>query len=246
VSGDAILQCIDLELGYDVPILHGVNFEIGRGEIVALLGASGSGKSTLLRSLCGLLRPLRGEVRMFGESLYDCPEDRRNALLRRMGFAFQADALFSSLTVEDNVALPLRELTSLPPAVIGEMVRMRLELVGIGELSQRVRAQMSGGQRKRASLARASILDPELILCDEPTAGLDPVVAAEIDDTLVQFRKVLGSTLVVVSHELASIRATADRAIMLAKGSVVADGTLEELTHSRHEAVHQFFHARAE
>jgi phospholipid/cholesterol/gamma-HCH transport system ATP-binding protein len=246
VSGDAILQCIDLELGYDVPILHGINFEIGRGEIVALLGASGSGKSTLLRSLCGLLRPLHGEVRMFGESLYDCPEDRRNDLLRRMGFAFQADALFSSLTVEDNVALPLRELTSLPPALIREMVRMRLELVGIGELAQRVRAQMSGGQRKRASLARASILDPELILCDEPTAGLDPVVAAEIDNTLVHFRKVLGSTIVVVSHELASIRATADRAIMLAKGSVVAEGTIEELAGSRHEAVHQFFHARAE
>ena len=105
---------------------------------------------------------------------------------------------------------------------------------------------MSGGQRKRAALARASILDPELIFADEPTAGLDPVVAADVDATLVQFQKTLGSTIVVVSHELASIRATADRAIMLAEGSVVADGTLEELTQSQHEAVHQFFHARAE
>ena len=241
---EPILQCIDVTIGYDRPILHDINIEIGRGEIVALLGASGCGKSTLLRTLCGLLPPLQGEVLLFGESLYDLRDERRNDLLRRVGFAFQADALFSSLTVEENVALPLCELTELPSPVIHEMVRMRLELVGIGELARRYRAQISGGQRKRAALARASILDPELIFCDEPTAGLDPVVAAEVDNTLVQFRDVLGSTIVVVSHELASIRATADRAIMLAEGSVVATGTIDELVHSTQEAVHQFFHAR--
>jgi phospholipid/cholesterol/gamma-HCH transport system ATP-binding protein len=192
-----------------------------------------------------LLPPLAGEVRLFGTSIYDVHEDVRAALMKRVGFAFQADALFSSLTVEENVALPLRELTKLPVSVIREMVHMRLELVGIGNLARRVRAQMSGGQRKRASLARASILDPELIFCDEPTAGLDPVVAAEIDDTLVRFRDALGSTILVVSHELASIRATADRAIMLAEGRVVAEGTIDELAQSSHEVVHQFFHARA-
>ncbi len=243
---EPILQCVNVSVGYDKPILHGINIEIGRGEIVALLGASGSGKSTLLRTLCGLLPPISGEVLLFGKSLYDIDEEHRNDLLRRIGFAFQADALFSSMTVEENVALPLRELTNLPDSLIQEMVRMRLELVGIGELARRFRTQMSGGQRKRAALARASILDPELIFADEPTAGLDPVVAAEVDATLVQFQKALGSTIVVVSHELASIRATADRAIMLAGGSVVADGTLDELTQSRHEDVHQFFHARAE
>ncbi len=242
---EPILQCVNVAVGYDQPILHDVNIEIGRGEIVALLGASGCGKSTLLRTLCGLLPPLEGEVLLFGESLYDLRDERRNDLLRRVGFAFQADALFSSLSVEENVALPLRELTDLPGSVIQEMVRMRLELVGIGELAQRYRAQISGGQRKRAALARASILDPELIFCDEPTAGLDPVVAADVDNTLVQFRDVLGSTIVVVSHELASIRATADRAIMLAEGSVVATGTIDELVHSTQETVHQFFHARA-
>lgn len=243
---EPILQCVNVSVGYDQPILHDINLEIGRGEIVALLGASGSGKSTLLRTLCGLLPPMSGEVLLFGQSLYELREDGRNDLLRRIGFAFQADALFSSMTVEENVALPLRELTDLPTSLIREMVRMRLELVGIGELARRFRSQMSGGQRKRAALARASILDPELIFADEPTAGLDPVVAADVDATLVQFQKTLGSTIVVVSHELASIRATADRAIMLAEGSVVADGTLEELTQSQHEAVHQFFHARAE
>lgn len=245
---EPILQCVDVAVGFDSekPILDNVNIEIGRGEIVALLGASGCGKSTLLRTLCGLVPPLRGQVRLFGESLYDLPEDRRDDLLRRIGFAFQADALFSSMTVEENVALPLRELTSLPSSIVREMVRMRLELIGIGELAKRYRSQISGGQRKRAALARASILDPELIFCDEPTAGLDPVVAAEVDETLVQFRDALGSTIVVVSHELASIRATADRAVMLAEGSVIASGTIDELARSHHKAVHEFFHARAE
>jgi phospholipid/cholesterol/gamma-HCH transport system ATP-binding protein len=245
---EPILQCVDIAVGFDAekPILDNVNIEIVRGEIITLLGASGCGKSTLLRTLCGLLPPLHGEVRLFGASLYDLHEDRRSDLLRRIGFAFQADALFSSMTVEENVALPLRELTNLPSSVVGEMVRMRLELMGIGELAERHRSEISGGQRKRAALARASILDPELILCDEPTAGLDPVVAAEIDHTLVRFRDALGSTLVVVSHELASIRATADRAIMLAGGSIVATGSIDDLVQSHHKAVYEFFHARPE
>jgi phospholipid/cholesterol/gamma-HCH transport system ATP-binding protein len=243
-TGDIILECVDIAIGYDKPILENVNIQIGQGEIVALLGASGCGKSTLLRTLCGLLPPLGGEVRLFGESLYDLDEDARADLVRRLGFAFQNDALFSSMTIEENVALPLRELTKLPDSVIREMTRMRLELVGIGDLARRFRAQISGGQRKRAALARASILDPLLILCDEPTAGLDPVVAADVDNTLTQFRDTLGSTIVVVSHELASIRATADRAVMLANGGVAAEGTLDELVHSQNEAVYEFFHAR--
>jgi phospholipid/cholesterol/gamma-HCH transport system ATP-binding protein len=246
MTGDVILECVDLAVGYDKPVLERVNIQIGSAEIVALLGASGCGKSTLLRTLCGLLPPISGEVRLFGESLYDLEPEQRNALLRRIGFAFQADALFSSLTVEENVALPLDELTKLPGSIKSEMVRMRLELIGIPKLARRYRSQLSGGQRKRAALARASILDPEVIFCDEPTAGLDPVVAAEVDNTLVQFRDALGSTIVVVSHELASIRATADRAIMLAEGSVVAEGTIDELVHNPHRAVHQFFHARPE
>jgi phospholipid/cholesterol/gamma-HCH transport system ATP-binding protein len=243
-AGDIILECVDIAVGYDKPILEDVNIQIGPGEIVALLGASGCGKSTLLRTLCGLLPPLSGEIRLFGQSLYELDEDARADLVRRLGFAFQNDALFSSMTIEENVALPLRELTRLPDSVIREMVRMRLELVGIGDLARRHRAQISGGQRKRAALARASILDPMLILCDEPTAGLDPVVAAEVDNTLVQFRDTLGSTIVVVSHELASIRATADRAVMLANGGVAAEGTLDELVQSQNESVYEFFHAR--
>jgi phospholipid/cholesterol/gamma-HCH transport system ATP-binding protein len=240
-----LLECKDVAVGWDGPVLEHVELSVKRGEIVALLGRSGSGKSTLLRSLCGLLRPLAGEVRLFGKSLYDIPHDERDRLLRRIGVAFQQDALFSSMTIQDNVTLPLRELTRLPNAVIGEMARMRLELVGLSQFAHRLPAHISGGQRKRAALARASILDPELILCDEPTSGLDPVIAADIDRTLLQFREVLGSTIVIVSHELESIRATADRAVMLAHGNVAATGTISELETSRNEDVFEFFHARA-
>ena len=240
-----LLQCSDLSVGYSKPILEHVDLEIDRGEIVALLGGSGSGKSTLLRTVCGLVEPLAGDVRLFGESLYEIDSNARAPLLRRIGVAFQQDALFSSMTIEDNVALPLRELTRLPISIAKEMVRMRLELVGIADLAHRMPANISGGQRKRAALARASILDPEIIFADEPTAGLDPIVAAEIDSTLLKFRDALGSTIVVVSHELESIRATADRAIMLAHGSIAAVGTIDELQHSRDEAVYEFFHARA-
>ncbi|HEY5949123.1 MAG TPA: ATP-binding cassette domain-containing protein [Kofleriaceae bacterium] len=240
-----LLQCVDVSVGYDKPVLQHLNLEIDKGEIVALLGGSGCGKSTLLRTVCGLVPPIAGEIRLFGESLYDLPPEGRGSLLRRIGVAFQQDALFSSMTIEENVALPLRELTKLPAQIIREMVRMRLELVGIGELARRMPANVSGGQRKRAALARASILDPEIMFADEPTAGLDPVVAAEIDSTIVKFRDALGSTIVVVSHELESIRATADRAVMLANGGVAAIGTIDELQQSRDQTVYEFFHARA-
>lgn len=241
----AILAAQDVSVGYDKPVLEHVSFEVQRGEIVTLLGGSGSGKSTILRVLAGLLPPLAGQVSLFGESLYELPPEARMPLLQRIGFAFQQDALFSSMTIEDNVGLPLRELTKLPDSIVCEMVRMRLAVVGLDGLARRMPSQLSGGQRKRAALARASILDPELIFADEPTAGLDPVVAAGIDETLVHFRDVLGITVLVVSHELESIRATADRAVMFANKRIVAAGTLAELEHSENKSVFQFFHARS-
>lgn len=242
----ALLACRDLAVGYGAPVLEHVDLQVEAGEIVALLGGSGCGKSTLLRAFTGLLPPLAGELRLFGEPLHDLPLDERNRLLRRTGTAFQQDALFGSLSVADNVALPLRELTDLPEPVIRELVRGKLAAVGLAGLEARAPASLSGGQRKRVALARATVLDPELVFCDEPSAGLDPVVAASVDELLLAFRDALGITFVVVTHELASIRAIADRAVMLADGGIAATGTIDELARSRDAAVYNFFHRVAD
>ncbi|MBS1122506.1 MAG: transporter, ATP-binding protein [Deltaproteobacteria bacterium] len=242
-----LVECRGVSVGYDDrPVLEHIDLSIHPGEIVALLGGSGCGKSTLLRTLTGLLPPLAGEVLLLGESLYDVPFEQRNQLLRRTGTAFQQDALFGSMTVEDNVALPLRELTQLPESIILEMVRMRLGLVGLSGMEQRSPTTMSGGQRKRAALARASILDPEIMFCDEPSAGLDPAVAAGIDDTLRRFRAALEVTLIVVTHELESIRTIADRAVMFGHGTICADGSIDELMSCTDDEVYNFFHRVAE
>lgn len=241
-----LLECRDVAVGYDTPIVENINLTIGPGEIVALLGGSGCGKSTLLRAFTTLQPPLSGEIRLFGESLYDLSLDERRRLLQRTGTAFQADALFGSMSVEENVGMPLRELTNLPRAVVREMVAMRLAAVGLADYGKRMPDSLSGGQRKRVALARASILDPEIVFCDEPSAGLDPIVAASVDETLVAFRDTLGISLVVVTHELESIRAIADRAIMLGRGRVIAEGTVDELSRSRDNTVYHFFHRIAE
>ena len=244
---DVVVECAELAVGRnDQAVLNNIDLRVSRGEIVALLGGSGCGKSTLMRTLAGLLPPIEGDVKLFGEPLYELGRDERAALMRRVGVAFQTDALFSSMTIADNICLPLRELVDLPETVAREMVQMKLELVGLADFGRRLPAQLSGGQRKRAALARASILDPELMLCDEPTSGLDPVVAAEIDETMQKFREVLGTTLVVVSHELASIKTIADRAILFGDGKVQTAGTIEELVRSHNEAARGFFHARSE
>jgi len=238
-----LVECRGLAVGYDgAAILEGVDLTIERGEIVALLGGSGCGKSTLLRTITGLLPPLAGELLLFGEPFYELPLEERHRLLRRTGTAFQQDALFGSMTVGENVALPLRELTELPDPIVREMVRMRLAMVGLAGMEPRDPTSLSGGERKRAALARASVLDPEVLFCDEPSAGLDPVVAASIDETILHFRTALGITLVVVTHELHSIRTIADRAVMFANGTLRARGTIAELMRSDDSEVYNFFH----
>lgn len=243
----ALVECEGVAVGYDpaAPVLTGVDLAIEPGEIVALLGASGCGKSTLLRTLTGLLPPLAGEVRLFGQPFYRLPRRERDALLRKTGALFQQDALFGSMSIDENVALPLRETTNLPKPVIAEMTAMKLALVGLGGLGHRWPAALSGGQRKRAALARATILDPPVVFCDEPSAGLDPAVAAGIDQTFLSLRKLFGSAFVVVTHELESIRTIADRAVMFAGGRVRAAGTIAQLSASSDAAVRGFFHARS-
>jgi phospholipid/cholesterol/gamma-HCH transport system ATP-binding protein len=240
---DVVVECRNVAVGFgDRAVVEGVDLAIERGSIVALLGGSGSGKSTLLRAMTGLQPPLAGEIRLLGEDLYALGDEARRGLLRRTGMAFQQDALFGAMTAIENVALPVRELTRLPEAVICEMARIKLAQVGLAGFEHRMPSNLSGGQRKRASLARATILDPEIVFCDEPSAGLDPVVAAGIDETLQRLRDALGVTIVVVTHELESIRAIADRAIMLGGGRILAAGTVAELEDSDDEDVHNFFH----
>jgi phospholipid/cholesterol/gamma-HCH transport system ATP-binding protein len=246
MSEPPIIDCDDLTLGYgDQIILEDVSLVIARREIVAIMGGSGCGKSTLLKAMVGLLPPMRGTVRLFGEELYAVSTARRGQLLRRTGMLFQGDALFGSLSLLDNVALPLRELTALPAPVIREIARFKLGQVGLAGFEDRRPAEISGGQRKRAGLARASVLDPEVVFCDEPTAALDPVMAAQVEETLARFRDVLGITIVAVTHDLASVQAIADRAVMLRNGRVEAAGTVAQLQASESPAVHEFMHRRS-
>ena len=240
---EPIIVCQNLVCGYGTKaILEDINLEIYRGEIATLLGGSGSGKSTLMRTMVGLLPPLEGEVRVFGVNMTELDEDQRNEMLRRTGMLFQYSALFSSSTILDNIALPLREFTALPEPVIHEMVLQKLALVGLEGLEQRLPSDISGGQRKRVGLARGTILDPEIVFCDEPSAGLDPIAAAGLDSVLRRFQDLFGMTFVVVTHELESIKLLADRVIMLWQGRVLADGPLQEMFDSDDDRVHEFFH----
>ncbi len=243
MSEEPIIELKGVDAGYDgVVVLHDVNVTLKRGEITALLGGSGSGKSTLLRTITGLLPPIKGDVRLLGHDMYALTQVERSRLLQRTGMLFQYGALFGSRSILDNIALPLREHTSLPEPVIREMVRMKLALVGLEGLAHRLPSDVSGGQRKRVALARAAVLDPEVIFCDEPSAGLDPVVAAGLDEVLRQFQRLFGMSMVVVTHELESIKVLADRVIMLANNRIQAIGTVEELSASAIPEVHDFFH----
>lgn len=242
-SREAVISLRGVDAGYgETVILNDVNLDIWRGEITALLGGSGSGKSTLLKTIIGLLPPIRGEVRLLGEDIYGMDDLTRANFMKRIGMLFQYGALFGSQSNLDNVALPLREHTDLPEDVIREMVRMKLEIVGLKGLENRLPADVSGGQRKRVALARAAILDPEIIFCDEPSAGLDPIVAAGLDDVLRRFQRLFGMSMVIITHELESIKILADRVVMLADNKIQAEGTVEELSHSENERVHDFFH----
>lgn len=206
----------DLTMAYDdFVVMRNLSFEIARGEIFVIMGGSGCGKSTLLRHLIGLLQPAAGKVYYDGVDFTTADEEHRNAMLRRFGVMFQGGALWSSLTLEENVAFPLEEFTSLSKEDIRETVALKLALVGLRGYEDFYPAEISGGMCKRASLARAMALDPEILFFDEPSAGLDPVSARRLDELILELRDSLGTTVVVVTHELASIFAIADRALYL-------------------------------
>ena len=215
----------------DETILDDVSFAVDRGEVFVVAGGSGCGKSTLLRHLVGLQRPYSGHVLVAGDDIARADEDALRAILRRVGVLFQSGALFGSMTLAENIALPLEEHTDLGPEAIRLLVQMKLQMVDLSGCERLLPSEISGGMRKRAALARALALDPDIVFLDEPSAGLDPVTSAEVDHLILQLRDSLGTTMVVVTHELASIFAIGDRLIMLDKHAkqIIAEGKPEEL-----------------
>jgi phospholipid/cholesterol/gamma-HCH transport system ATP-binding protein len=231
----------DLRVSYTGrEILHGINFDVQRGETLVILGGSGSGKSTLLRTLVGLEKPTSGEVWIRGKNFGAISEAERDEIRTRLGMSFQGGALFGSMTVGENVALPLVEHTKLEPTTVEIMVRLKLDQVGLSGFEDFLPSQLSGGMKKRAAVARALAMDPEILFFDEPSAGLDPIIAAGIDQLVLELKKAFHMTIIVVTHELASAFLIADRMVLINKGDVVALGTTEEMKNSKHPKVRQF------
>jgi phospholipid/cholesterol/gamma-HCH transport system ATP-binding protein len=238
---DAIISTSDLRAGYGArEVLHGLTFEVQRGETVVVIGGSGSGKSTLLRTLVGLEKPSSGQVRIKGVDLTQAGVRELDTIRKRIGLAFQGGALIGSLSVGSNIALPLLEHTTLEKSTIEVMVRIKLEQVGLSGFENYSPSQLSGGMKKRAAFARAMALDPEILFFDEPSAGLDPITAAGIDALILNLKRAYALTMVVVTHELESAFLIADRIILLDRGNVVAIGPVEEVRNSRHPRVRQF------
>jgi phospholipid/cholesterol/gamma-HCH transport system ATP-binding protein len=227
-------------------IHNGISFSVRPGEIVALIGGSGAGKSVLLKEMIGLIRPTSGTVHLFGTDVWACDEDAVNALRRRFGMLFQDGALFSSLTVADNVATPFHEHTDLPAAMIPPLVGFKLSLVGLApDTARKMPAELSGGMRKRVALARALALEPQVLFLDEPTSGLDPVNARSFDKLIRVLTESLGLTVFMVTHDLDSLFSIIDRVIVLSDGRVVADGDVPTVMQTDNAWIKTYFSTRA-
>jgi phospholipid/cholesterol/gamma-HCH transport system ATP-binding protein len=245
VNTTPVIEVKNLTTGYNDTIIHeNLNFSVRRGEIFVVVGGSGCGKSTLLQHLIGLLDPVSGSVLIDGEDLVQAQGIDRERLLSRFGVLFQSGALFGSMTLAENIDLVLEEYTSLPRHAREMLVRMKLSMVNLDGYENHLPSEISGGMKKRAGLARAMALDPEILFFDEPSAGLDPVTSAEIDNLIIQLNESLGTTMVIVTHELDSIFSVAHRVIMLDKESkgIIAEGTPQELKNNiTDKRVYAFF-----
>lgn len=247
-KGDAIIRVRDLEVRFgDKAIMDGLNLDVMRGEILGFVGASGTGKSVLMRTILGLIRQSRGQIMVFDQDLATLSVQEHEDIEKRWGVLFQHGALFSSLTVRQNIQMPMREHLSMSPRLMDEMAALKIELVGLkADAADKYPSELSGGMIKRAALARALALDPEILFLDEPTSGLDPIGAQDFDDLIATLQRTLGLTVFMVTHDLDSLSGVCDRIAALAEGKVIAAGPIETMMAADHPWLRAYFHgARA-
>ena len=243
-QGDDVIVVRGLKNGFGEQIVHdGLDLSVRRGEIFGVVGGSGTGKSVLMRSIIGLQTPMAGEIEVFGESTIEREETELTNLTKRWGVLFQGGALFSTLTVAENVQVPLREFyPGLDPALLDEIAAYKVVMTGLpADAGPKFPAELSGGMRKRAGLARALAMDPELLFLDEPTAGLDPIGAAAFDELIASLQKTLGLTVFLITHDLDTLYAICDRVAVLADKKVIAVGTIDELLALDHPWIQEYF-----
>jgi len=226
------------------PILKGLSFDVRQGEIMVIMGGSGSGKTTLLRNLLGLMRPDQGSIRIFGTDITRASQAEIRDLRKRMGVSFQGGALFGSMSLAENVQLPLREHTQLDEETIRIMTRLKLEFVDLSGYEDLMPSELSGGMVKRGALARAIVMDPKLLFFDEPSSGLDPVISAELDQLILDLRQAMDMSIVVVTHDMASALTIADRITVIDSGVLVISGTVDEIQNCQDERVQDLLHRR--
>jgi phospholipid/cholesterol/gamma-HCH transport system ATP-binding protein len=244
MGDDPIIRVRGLVTRFGSHTVHdGLDLDVRRGEILGVVGGSGTGKSVLLRAIVGLLKPAQGEIEVFGQSVRDTPEADYRRLRRRWGVMFQGGALFSSLSVRQNVEVPMREQLHLPDDLREALAAIKVRMVGLPEdAMMKYPSDLSGGMRKRAGFARAIALDPEIVFLDEPTAGLDPIGAAALDILIKQLQGALGLTVFLVTHDLDSLHAICDRVAVLADKKVLAVGTMQDMLKIKHPWVQEYFH----
>ncbi len=244
-KNEPIIEVRDLVARYDDQlVLDRISFDVLPGEILVILGPSGCGKTTLLKHMVGLLKSAGGTISYWGKDITKMDEEEMSELLQRIGISFQSAALFNSMTAGENVSLPIDEFWHSDKVMTDILVRMKLGLVGLGNSGYLMPGELSGGMKKRVGFARAIATDPEIIFFDEPSAGLDPITAAGLDKLILKIRQLTEATMIVVTHELASIRTVADRILMLDRGHIIFTGTIEEAEKNGNPRVRQFFDRR--